>query len=94
MKKINSIKQLEAGKKRVVQHQEALEEKIRNNWNELRVNMKPVNLAKDVFSQIISKKTPDVFKNKTMLKGLVSIGAAMIAKRMLQRKLSSLFRKK
>jgi hypothetical protein len=41
MKKINSIKQLQIEKNRIIQHQEELENKIRGNWKELKVSLKP-----------------------------------------------------
>jgi len=90
MKKINSIKQLNAEKKKMVQHQEALEKKIRDNWNNLKVNMKPASLAKDAVTGMISKGTTD----KAIAKGLVLAGAAILAKRMVHRKWNRLFRKK
>ena len=90
MEKISSIKQLDAEKKRMVKHGEALEEKIRNNWNELRAGMKPANIAKDVFNQLISERTRD----KGLVKGLVSFGAALWAKRMLQKKVNGLFKRR
>jgi len=94
MKKISSIKQLDAEKKKIVQHRKALEEKISDNWNDLRVNMKPANLAKDAFRKAISERTGDLFNHKTVVKGLVSFGAAVLVKRMLQKRGSSLFKRK
>jgi hypothetical protein len=93
MKKINSIKQLQAEKKKMAQHQQALEEKIGNNWTDLRGSMKPANLARNAFSQILSKKT-DGFNNKTILKGLLTVGATLLIKRMIRKKLGSMFRRK
>ncbi len=94
MKKISSIKQLNAEKKKMVQQQETLEEKISDNWNDLRVNMKPVNLAKDAFRQAISERTGDIFNHKIVVKGLVSFGAAVLVKRMLQKRVTRLFKRK
>jgi hypothetical protein len=94
MKKISSIKQLDAEKKRMGQHREALEEKISDNWNDLKVNMKPANLAKDAFRQAISEKTAEIFNHKTVVKGLVSFGAALLVKRMLQKRVGRLFKRR
>ena len=93
MKKINSIKQLQAEKKKMTQHQQVLEDKIRDNWSELRGNMKPANLARNAFSQILSKKS-DGINNKTIVKGLVTVGAAWLVKRMIRRKLGNMFKRK
>ena len=94
MKKISSIKQLDAEKKRMAQHREALEEKIRNNWNDLRVGMKPSNIAKDAFNQFISGRTRDSLSHKGVVKGLVSLGATLWAKRILQKRVNRLFKRR
>jgi len=94
MKKINSMKLLQAERKRVMQRQELLEEKIRNNWNDLRVGMKPTNIAKDAFNQVISEKTRDIFSHKGVVKGLVSFGAALLVKRMMKKRLDRLFKRR
>ena len=94
MKEINSIKLLNAEKRKIVQHQEALEQKISDNWNDLKVNMKPANLAKDAFRQAISESTRDIFNHKGVVKGLVSFGAAVLVKRMLQKRVTRLFKRK
>ena len=94
MKKINSIRLLQAEKERVMQRQEDLEEKIRNNWNDLRIGMRPANIAKNAFYQVISERTRDIFSHKTVVKGLVSFGAAVLVKRMLQKRISRLIKRR
>ena len=94
MKKISSIKQLDAEKKRMAQHREALEEKIRNNWNDLRVGMKPANIAKDAFNQLISGRTRDILGHQGVVKGLVSFAATLWVKRMLQKRVTRLFKRR
>ena len=94
MKKISSIKQLDAEKKRMIQHREALEEKIRNNWNDLRVGMKPANIAKDAFNHVISGRTRDILSHKGVVKGLVSFAATLWVKRMLQKRVTRLFKRR
>ena len=94
MKKINSTKLLQAERKRVMQRQEFLEEKIRNNWNDLRVGMKPANLAKDAVNHVISLRARDVFSHKGVVRGLVSFGVALLVKRMMKKRVDRLFKRR
>jgi cell division septum initiation protein DivIVA len=97
MKKINSIRQLQAEKKRIEQHTEQLENKIASNWNELKMNLKPVNLAKDAFSNVIRKREKDSHENGSIVKSAFSYAASMLAKRVAEkagRKLGRLFKRK
>ena len=77
-----------------MQRQEVLEEKIRNNWNDLRVGMKPANIAKDAFNQVISGSTSHILSHKGVVKSLVSFGAALLAKKMLQKRVNRLFKRR
>jgi cell division septum initiation protein DivIVA len=97
MKKINSIKQLQAEKKRLEQHREQLENKIADNWNELKMNVKPANLAKDAFSSIIKKRGKDSPDNGSIVKRAFSYAASLLAKRVADkagRKLSRFYKRK
>jgi hypothetical protein len=71
-----------------------LEEKTRNNWNDLRVGMKPANIAKNAFNQVISGNTPHILSHKGVVKSLVSFGAALLAKKMLQKRVNRLFKRR
>ena len=96
MKKISSIKQLRPEKKRLLQHQSALENKMRGNWDELKESIKPSNIAKDAFSRMIRNKTRENLGSSIIIKGALSIGAALLAKRVADRagkKLSRLFKR-
>ena len=85
---------LQAEKERVMQRQAVLEEKIRNNENDLQVGMKPANIAKDDFNQVISGNTPHILSHKGVVKSLVSFGAALLIKSMLQRRANRLFKRR
>jgi len=56
--------------------------------------MKPANLAKDAVKGMISRKATNIRKDRALVKGLVSVGAVILVKRMVQRKRNRLFRKK
>jgi cell division septum initiation protein DivIVA len=97
MKKINSIKQLQAEKKRIEQHREQLENKIADNWNELKINLKPTSLVKDAFSSVFRKKERDNQDNGSIVKSALSCAASWLAKRVADkagRKLSRIYRRK
>lgn len=97
MKKINSIKQLQAEKKRIEQHREQLENKIADNWNELKTNLKPTNLVKDAFSSVLKKKERESHANGSIVKTTLSYAASLLAKRVADkagRKLSRFYKRK
>lgn len=96
MKKISSIKQLQAEKKRLEQHKEQLEKNIADNWNELKTNLKPTSLVKDAFNGLLRKKEKDSQDNGSIVKSAFSYAASLLAKRVADkagRKLSKLYRK-
>jgi hypothetical protein len=80
------MEQLRAEQKKLSQHQESLEERIRDNWGELRVQMRPANLAKGAMNQLVARKAGSMWKDGALIKGLLSIGAALLVKRMVRRK--------
>ncbi|HEX2682614.1 MAG TPA: hypothetical protein VHL77_01700 [Ferruginibacter sp.] len=85
MKKINSVKQLKAEKKRIEQHREELEKKIGSSWKELKVDMKPVNIAKDAFSRIMKNKTDDNLYGGLLMKSALTFGVTLLAKKLVNR---------
>jgi hypothetical protein len=96
MKKFSSIRELQPEKKRVLQHQRELENKIRDNWSELKESVKPVNIAKDAFRSVVRNKTRESLSSSNILKGVLSIGAALLVKRFVNKagkRLGRLFRK-
>ena len=64
MKKFSSIKELQPEKKRILQHQRELENKMRGNWSDLKESVKPVNIAKDALSRVIRNKTRETFEQQ------------------------------
>ena len=56
--------------------------------------MKPANIAKNAFNQVISGNTPHILSHKGVVKSLVSFGAALLAKKMLQKRVNRLFKRR
>ena len=52
MKKIKSIKQLKAAKKQLKHRQAELEKAIKYDWRDLKENLKPKNVAGQMFSKV------------------------------------------
>jgi hypothetical protein len=96
MKKFSSIKELQPEKRRIRQHQRELENKMKGNWSELKQSVKPVNIAKDAFMTVVRNKTTESLSGSNIIKGVLSIGAALLVKRVVTqtgKKLSRLFKK-
>lgn len=96
MKKFSSIKDLQPEKKRILHHQRELENKMRGNWSELKESVKPVNIAKDVFRSVVRNKTRESLSGSNIIKGVLSIGAALLVKSVVNKagkRLGRLFRK-
>jgi len=96
MKKFSSIKELQPEKKRIRQHQWELENKMRGNWIELKESVRPVNIAKEAFRSVVRNKTRESLSGSNIIKGVLSIGAALLVKRVVNKagkRLGRLFRK-
>jgi hypothetical protein len=96
MKKIKSIEQLKAEKKRIKQRQTELENKIHVNWKELKEQLSPVNMAKDNIISILRKKVPPVQGDGGLVKSALSYGITLLAEKLAEKadeKLSKIFRK-
>ena len=96
MKKFSSIKDLQPEKKRIRQHQRELENKMRGNWSDLKESVKPVNMAKEAFRSVVRNKTRESLSGSNIIKGVLSIGAALLVKRVVNKAgkgLGRLFRK-
>ena len=85
MKKFSSIKDLQPEKKRIRQHQRELENKMRGNWIELKESVKPVNMAKEAFRSVVRNKTRESLSGSNIIKGVLSIGAALLVKRVVNK---------
>jgi len=95
MKKIKSIKQLKAEKKRIQQRQEELEDKIHSNWKELKENLRPVNIVKDSFSNIMKGKTGENLYGDGFVKNAFTYGVTLLAKKLVEKtgvKLGKIFK--
>lgn len=83
MKKINSIQQLNAEKVRIAERQKDLEDKIGDNWKELKAAFTPANMARDLLSSIVAGKATENHENEHMLKNalkyMLSLWAAKVA---------------
>ena len=96
MKKIKSILQLREEKKLIKQRQAALEDKIRSNWNELKENLKPVNIAKEAIENVLHKKAAAFTNDRGFIKSALSYGITLLGKKLAEKageKLSKIFRK-
>lgn len=83
MKKIRSIKQLKAEKKRIELHQRQLEQKIVCCWTELKENLRPANLAKETVYTVVRKKLRENAGNGSLVKNIISYTALALVNRMM-----------
>jgi hypothetical protein len=81
MKKINSKKQLRAEKKRIRIRRQELEKKIRNQWNELKESLRPVNVAKETFREVLQNKTGKNLEDESIIKSTIKYGISLLTKR-------------
>ena len=95
MKKIKSIKHLHAEKKRIHQHQEMLEMKIRNNWTELKLCLTPYHLAGEAINYILKNKTAENLNSDSILKNTFTYGITLLANKLINNageKMSKVFK--
>ena len=96
MKKIKNKKQLRTEKRRIKARQEELEKRIRNQWNELKESLRPVNLAKETFQNLLQNKTEKNWEDESLLKTTIKYGISLLAKKFTDKageKFESLFKK-
>ncbi len=96
MRKIKSIHQLQAEKKRLKQQQAELENKLRDNWGGLKDSLKPAQIAKEAFSSVVENKMGFTPNGESILKNTLHYGIALLAKKITTRateKLDKLFGK-
>lgn len=96
MKKIKSIHQLKAEKKRIKQQRTELEKQIRTNWSELKDSVKPSNLAKEAYGKVLENRTEANLNEGCLLKKTINYGITLLAKKITDKagqKLGSLFKK-
>lgn len=98
MKKIKSIRQLQEEKNRILQKQHNLENKIQENWADLKESARPVNIAKETISNLFgSKQSSDPENKSSFLKSTILPAAGVLASRWILgkagKKIFGLFRK-
>lgn len=86
MKKIKSIQQLQSEKKRLRLQQQYLEQKMQQNWQDLRSELHPSTLAGSAITQFISHKTAQNLSNhNSILKSTVAYGISLLAKKLVNK---------
>ncbi len=81
MKKIKSRKKLKVEKKRIKLHQEELEKNICRKWNELKEILRPINVAKETFRNVIWNKAEKNLEDESILKSTVKYAVSLLAKK-------------
>jgi hypothetical protein len=95
MKKIKSIQQLKAEKKRLLHRQAELETRIRGQWSGLKANLKPGVLLKEAFNRPAAMSSETGSDN--LLKSTISYGLSLLSKKITEKagdKIADLFKKK
>lgn len=96
MKKIKSVKHLQADKKRIRQRREELENKIRRDWQNLKESARPANLAKETINECLRNKAEKNMNDESILKSAFTYGVTLFAKKFMDKageKFDSFFRK-
>ncbi len=76
------MQQLQSKKKEIEMQQKALLEKIRNNWMQLKENLKPVNIAKESLSNILQHQPTEQPYGEHALKNSFTYGVGLLAERL------------
>lgn len=96
MKKIKSIRHLQAEKKSIRERQDKLEKEIRDQWNELKASFKPANIAAGALNFTVKNKTAENLNTDSVLKNTFTYGITLLANKLLTRtgeKMSRVFKK-
>ncbi|GAB2824377.1 hypothetical protein [Ferruginibacter profundus] len=97
MKKIKNIKQLLQEKQRLQLRRLELENKLQDQWEELKDCMKPSAIAATAFSTALNNVTEKKSGNNGLLKSIFAFGATILTDKLADKageKISHLFRKK
>jgi hypothetical protein len=81
MKKINHIYQLKAKKEWIKKHEASLEDTMRDQWYELKETLKPGNLAREAYGNMVEKKVHDNLENDSVLKNTIVYAGTLWAKK-------------
>jgi hypothetical protein len=90
MKKIKSIQQLRAEKKRIKQEQLEIENKMGEHWTELKETVKPANIAREAIGSIFRKKTAENQPESKLLNTAINIGVGLLAGNLTEKALQKL----
>jgi hypothetical protein len=97
MKKIHSLKELKEEKSHIAHRRRELEERIGNNWNDLKIQLRPVNMAKDALGSMLHRKTKEAENAEGgILKSALSYGAWLLTRKMMNKageRLNRVFKK-
>ena len=85
MKKINSIKQLQAEKNRVIRDQEGLENKIRSEWKDLKVSLRPDQIIGNSLAEAIINSMEKEMNGERVLKSTFIYGTRLLARKLVNK---------
>lgn len=85
MKKINSIQQLQAEKNRINHHQEELENKIRSDWQDIKVSLKPDRIIGNSFIDAIISGIKKEMNGERVLKSTFMYGTGLLARKLVSK---------
>ena len=85
MKKINSIKQLQAEKNRIIRDQEELENKIRSDWKDLKVNLKPDRIIGNSFIDTVISSIEKDMNGERVLRSTFMYGTHLLARKLVNK---------
>lgn len=85
MKKINNIKQLQAEKNRIIRDQEELENKIRSDWKDIKVSLKPDRIIGDSFIDAIINSIKKEVNGERVLKSTFMYGTGLLARKLVSK---------
>lgn len=84
MRKIKSIKQLQAEKKRIKQQQTLVEDKISLKWKELKERLRPLNITRDAIESILRKTASYDMNSEVIIKNSLYYGIALLATKLVE----------
>ena len=93
MKTIRSKQQLEEEKRRLRQRQLDLENRIKQDWTELKDTLRPANLAREAVDNLINRKMDQAERDGGLLKSTLVYGVTSLAQKLME-KASERFGKK
>lgn len=97
MKKIKSIQQLQAEKKRIKQRQRECENKMRDNWAGLKASLKPAAIAGDALNSVLKNRAAANLSGDSILQSTVTYGVTLMVQKLAEKaeeKFGKFFKKK